>query len=62
MKFRIFNRLIKIDINTCQPEPHWKRQVINRVWDEYKTGRSKGDVVFLYKNENEGYSDMYQIP
>ena len=23
---------------------------------------SKGDVVFLYKNENEGYSDMYQIP
>ena len=39
MKFRIFNRLIKIDINTCQPEPHWKRQVINRVWDEYKTGR-----------------------
>lgn len=61
MKFRIFNRLIKIDINTCQPEPHWKRQVINRVWDEYKTGRSKGDVVFLYKNENEGYSDMYQI-
>ena len=22
---------------------------------------SKGDVVFLYKNENEGYSDMYQI-
>ena len=103
MKFRIFNRLFKIDINTCQPEPHWKRQVINRVWDEYKTGRihcwhvnaidnrvnvkmfnngnllyafsenkltaetglmrelSKGDVVFLYKNENEGYSDMYQI-
>jgi len=39
MKLRIFNRLIKIDINTCQPEPHWKRQVINRVWDEYKTGR-----------------------
>ena len=58
MKFRIFNRLIKIDINTCQPEPHWKRQVINRVWDEYKTGRIH---CWHVNNENEGYSDMYQI-
>ena len=103
MKFRILNRIINIDINACQPEPRWKRQVINRVWDDYIKGRihcwhvnaidyrvnakllsdgellfafsenkhtaatsrmrelKKGDVVFLYKNENEGYSDMYQI-
>lgn len=103
MKFRILNRIINIDINACQPEPRWKRQVINRVWDDYIKGRihcwhvnaidyrvnakllsdgellfafsenkhtaatsrmrelKKGDVVFLYKNEKEGYSDMYQI-
>ena len=103
MKFRFLNRIINIDINTCQSEPHWRRQVINRIWDEYKAGRihcwhvntndyrvnlklfsngnllfafsenkytaatslmreiKKGDVVFLYKNEKEGYTDMYQI-
>ena len=103
VKFRFLNRIINIDINTCQSEPRWKRQVINRVWDEYKAGRihcwhvntndyrvnlklfnngnllfafsenkytaatslmremKKGDVVFLYKNEKEGYTDMYQI-
>ena len=103
VKFRFLNRIINIDINTCQSEPRWKRQVINRVWDEYKAGRihcwhvntndyrvnlklfsngnllfafsenkhtvatslmremKKGDVVFLYKNEKEGYTEMYQI-
>lgn len=103
MKFRFLNRIINIDINTCQSEPRWKRQVINRVWDEYKAGRihcwhvntndyrvnlklfsngnllfafsekkhtaatslmreiKKGDIIFLYKNEKEGYTDMYQI-
>lgn len=103
MKIRILNKVLNIEIKSCQPKLRWKRQEINRVWNEFEKGNihcwhvnandnrvnlktdyngkllwafseqqlteqtkylreiRKDDVVFLYKNEEEGYSGMYQV-